>query len=73
MICRIDQFRKPSPPISLADLPSDMAIIEAALRRLCGIARPLSTGDLADPATRTHYFLLRARANALDALGRVAR
>jgi hypothetical protein len=43
------------------------------LRRLAALTRFSATTDISDLPTRVHYHILRARANALDALGRVAK
>ena len=61
---------RPSPPPSLSHLPTDVQIVEAALKRLIAIARPAVTRDLADPETRICYHLMRARAIAREAIGR---
>lgn len=59
------QYTLPTPPAASCE---DLAILARALRRLCCLSRPLSTGDLADAETRLHYHLLRARAIALEAM-----
>ena len=64
---------RPNPPLSLAGEPSDLHIIEAALKRLIGFARHLATDDLSDPVARCRYHMMRARANAVDALRRAAK